>query len=87
MVKRSKRLEKGIESLKKEMESHFDKLDKDINEENEILAEYHFKEIDKSLIDALEHKINLLGANVEDIKLIKRYRERLEAYKRKLSGN
>lgn len=81
MVKRSKKLDKGIESLKKEIEKHFEKLDKDVNGEDEILARYHVKEIDKSLIDALEHKIKLLG---EDSKLIKDYRNRLDEYKKKL---
>lgn len=84
MVKRSKRLEKGIESLKKEIEEHFGKLDKDIIEENEILARYHIKEIDKSFISVLEHKINLVGGNSGDIELIKRYKNRLEEYKKKL---
>jgi hypothetical protein len=32
MVKRTKRLEKGIESLKKEIEVHFSKLEQDIKE-------------------------------------------------------
>ena len=84
MVKRSKRLEKGIESLKKEIEEHFTKLDKDIIKEDVILAEYHVKEIDKSLITALERKINLLGDDTNNIELIKRYRNRLEEYKKKL---
>ncbi|MEK6873680.1 MAG: hypothetical protein AABW91_02450 [Nanoarchaeota archaeon] len=84
MVKRSKRLEKGIKSLKKEIEEHFGKLDKDIIEENEILARYHIKEIDKSFISVLEHKINLVGGNSGDIELIKRYKNRLEEYKKKL---
>ena len=85
MVKRSKKLGKGIESLKKEIEEHFDKLDKDLIEDDEILAKYHIKEIDKSLITALEHKINLLDENKDNIELIKKYRNRLEEYKKKLS--
>ena len=49
MVKRAKRLEKGIESLKQELEEHFKKVEKDIAEENFDRGKYHVKEIDKSL--------------------------------------
>ena len=58
MVKRVKRLEKAIESLK--------------------------KEIDKSLIYALENKIGLIGESIENIELIKKYKKLLEEYKKKL---
>ena len=85
MAKRSKRLEKAIESYKAEIERHFEKLDKDINEENEVLARYHVKEIDKSLIDSLQHKIDLLGEDTENIELIKKYKARLDKYKKKLA--
>ena len=84
MVKRSKKLDKGIESLKREIEKHFAKMDKDISEEDEILASYHIKEIDKSLITALERKISLLSGDVIDIELIKKYKNLLEEYKKKL---
>jgi len=84
MAKRSKRLKTAIESYKSEIEKHFDKLDKDLSEKDEILAKYHIKEIDKSLITALEHKLNLLGENSENIELIKDYKNRLENYKKKL---
>jgi len=84
MVKRSKRLEKGIESLKKEIGEHFDKLEKDISEGDEILVKYHAKEIDKSLIVALERKINLVGEDIDHNALIKKYRDILKEYKKKL---
>ena len=84
MVKRSKRLEKAIKSYKSEIEKHFEKLKKDISGKDEILARYHIKEIDKSLITALEHKINLLGSNARDIELIKKYKALLEEYKKKM---
>ena len=84
MVKRAKRLKNAIESYKAEIENHFEKLDKDIIEEDRMLAEYHIKEIDKSLITALERKIIALGANTQDLDLIKEYRARLKAYKKKL---
>ena len=84
MAKRSKRLEKGIESIKEEIEAHFEKLENDMDEEDKTLAEYHVKELDKSLITALEHKISLLGEGAVDIELIKRYRNLLEEYKKKL---
>jgi len=84
MVNRKKRLEKAIESYKAEIEKHFEKLDKDINEEDEVLARYHIKEIDKSLITALERKINLLDYDSKNVELIKKYRKKLEEYKDKL---
>ena len=84
MVKRSKKLKSAIESYKAEIEKHFKKLEKDINERDEILARYHVKEIDKSLINALEKKMNLLGREAENIELIKRYKNLLAEYRRKL---
>ena len=84
MVKRSKKLRIAIESYRKEIEKHFDKLDNDINEKDDILERYNIKEIDKSLITALEHKISLLGMNDKDLELIKKYKSRLEEYKKKL---
>jgi len=88
MVKRSKKLKTAIESYRAEIEKHFEKLEKDINKRDEILARYHIKEIDKSLITALEKKMILLGEEVEDIELIKKYKNLLAEYKRKLGmGN
>ena len=71
----------------KAIEKHFEKLEKDINERDEILARYHVKEIDKSLISTLEKKMSLLGEEAKDIELIKIYKNRLEDYKRKLGMN
>ena len=84
MVKRNKRLKIAIGSYKDEIEKHFEKLEEDINKENEILAKYHIKEIDKSLIKALEEKISLLGMESEYSELIRKYKDRLEKYKKKL---
>ena len=84
MVKRDHRLEKGIESLSEEIEKHFEKLEREISEKDEILARYHIKEIDKSLITALEHKISLLGSDAADVELIKKYKSLIEAYKKNL---
>ena len=84
MAKRAKKLKIAIESYKSEIETHFEKLEKDMREENELLARYHIKEIDKSLIAALEHKISLLGENASYTELIKTYKKRLEDFKRKL---
>ena len=76
MVKRFKRAEKGIESLKKQIEKHFDKIEADIRENNIDRGRYHFKEIDKSLLVALEIKVKILGT--EEDKSVQSYRERLE---------
>lgn len=76
MVKRIKRAEKGIESLKEQIEKHFDKIEADILEKNIDRGRYHIKEIDKSLLKALEIKIKLLG--VEKDNSIKDYKEKIK---------
>ncbi len=83
MVKRTKKVEKGIESLKKQIDGHFLRIEKDIKEGRIERGRYHIKEIDKSLLKALELKIEILG--VEDAKRdLKIYRGRLEKLKKKL---
>jgi hypothetical protein len=76
MVKRVKRVEKGIESLKEQIEEHFKKIDRDIQEKNVDRGRYHLKEIDKSLLKALEIKIRILG--ITNDTSILTYKERLE---------
>lgn len=82
MVKRVKRVEKGIESLKKEIEKHFEKIEKDIQEENIDKGRYHIKEVDKSLLKALELKIKILGTEDDSVQV---YRERLEKLRKSLN--
>ncbi|PIN91575.1 hypothetical protein COU57_00025 [Candidatus Pacearchaeota archaeon CG10_big_fil_rev_8_21_14_0_10_32_14] len=84
MPKRIKKLKSSIDSYKLEIEKHFQKLEKDIEEKNEILAGYHVKEIDKSLINALQNKIRLIGDNPTDKILVENYKKRLEEFKEKL---
>ena len=43
MAKRTKRTKKGVESLKKEIEEHFLKIEKDIKENEIERARYHTK--------------------------------------------
>ncbi|MBS3079419.1 hypothetical protein J4218_04815 [Candidatus Pacearchaeota archaeon] len=81
MVKRVKRLERGIESLKQEIENHFEKIQDDISKNNLNRGRYHIKEIDKSLLNALELKIQILGIQDDFLDV---YRKRLEEVKRKL---
>jgi len=85
MVKRAKRIEKGIESLKKEIEEHFDKIEEDILDKNIDRGRYHIKEIDKSLLKTLELKIKILGIENDNSVLI--YRERLEKLRESLGLN
>lgn len=59
-MKRSKKAGKSAESIKEQIEKHFEKLKKEVDEKNEVLVRYHVKEIDKSLIDALEKKMKIL---------------------------
>lgn len=77
---RTKKTLKSIETIKEEIEKHFTKLEREINEKKEILAHYHIKEIDKSLLDFLEKKLNLLKI---DKNIIQQYKKRLENLKEK----
>ncbi len=81
MAKRTKRLEKGIESLKKEIEEHFLKIEEDISEGRIERGMYHIKEIDKSLLKALEIKIEMLESKDNSIKV---YKERLNKLRKNL---
>ena len=78
MVKRVKRIEKGIDSLKREIEEHFEKLKRDIEEGNIDRGRYHSKELDRSLISSLELKIRVLGVKDDSAS---KYRERLNKIK------
>ncbi len=81
MGKRFKRIEKGADSLKKEIEEHFLKVDIDLKENNLDRGKYHIKEIDKSLLKALEIKISILGIEDNSVQV---YRERLRKLREKL---
>jgi len=81
MVKRVKRLKKGIESLEEEIEKHFIKLEQDIKDGQIDRGRYHFKEIDKSLLLALERKLEFLKI---ESNLVEQYRKRLGELKRRL---
>ena len=80
MDKRIKRAQKGIESLKEEIEKHFQKIEEDIFEGNLDRGRYHVKEIDKSLLKALEVKIQILGIEDNSLEI---YRKRLEELREK----
>jgi hypothetical protein len=82
MVKREKRLRKSIVSIKKQIEEHFGKLEKEVENKDWTFARYHLKEIDKSLIDDLEYRMKLLG--VVDKDLLERYRRKLGKITQKL---
>jgi len=84
MVKRSNRAKTAIESLKKQINEHFLKIEEDIAKNNSDLGRYHIKEVNKSLITALEKKISFLGMSDEDSKTIMGFKRRLEEYKKKL---
>ena len=81
MAKRIKRVEKGVESLKKEIEFHFLKIENDVKENNIDRGKYHIKEIDKSLLKALEIKMEILGIKDDSIQS---YRKRLNKLKNDL---
>ena len=84
MAKRAKRLEKGIETLKEQIEEHFSKIEEDIQENRIERGRYHIKEIDKSLLKTLEIKIEFLG--IED-KSVEIYKEKLNKLKKEFGLN
>lgn len=81
MAKRTKRVEKGVESLKQEIENHFIKLDNDLKEGNIDRGRYHIKEIDKSLLKALEIKLDILQSKDDSLN---KFREKLNKIKKDL---
>lgn len=81
MVKRAKRLGKGIENIKKEIEEHFSKIEQDIKEDRIERGRYHIKEIDKSLLKALQLKIDFLGIKDNSVQS---YKDRLNNLKKSL---
>ncbi len=83
MVKRDKRLKKGIQSLKEQIGKHFSKIEKAIQEKKFELGRYHTKEIDKSLIRALELKLKILETNDNSVK---KYRKRLKEMEKELDS-
>jgi len=86
MAKRTKKAKKGIESLKQKIEKHFEKIDNDILEKDETTARYHIKELDRSLIIALEKKMTFLTKNSKENKeFLDVWKKKLEKYKKKLS--
>ncbi len=54
MVNRKKRLQKGIESLEKQIKLHKEKMDKAEEEDNVELASYYKKEIEAKKRDKEE---------------------------------
>jgi len=82
MVKRIKRIKKGIESLKKEIDEHFNKIEEDLKERNISRGMYHIKEVDKGLLKALEIKIDVLKIHDNSVQ---RYREKLEKLRKKIN--
>jgi len=60
MTNRKKRLQKGIESLERQIRLHEEKLEKAEEEDNIELAEYYRKEINAKKKDK-EEKERLLG--------------------------
>ena len=79
MAKRIKRIKKGAQSLKEEIEKHFLKLEKDLENDNIELGRYHIKEIERGLIKALEIKIDIL--KIDDNSVLK-YKKRLNELKK-----
>jgi len=83
MAKRTKRAGKSIESLKNEIENHFEKVEDDIKQKNINRGEYHCREIENSFLFALQLKMRILGKI--DIELIEEYRKRSEKLKEKIN--
>lgn len=77
MAKRVVRAKKSIESLKKEIELHFAKLENDLSKGNIDRGRYHTKEIQRSLISALKIKMKILGKTDDNL---------LDSYNKKLKN-
>ncbi len=60
MPNRKKRLEKGIESIKKEIEKHKQKRARAISEGDEGLSEYYDKEVE-GMEDQINRKKDIIG--------------------------
>ncbi len=84
MARRTTKVRKSIESLKKQIGEHFLKVEKDIDEGNVEAGLYHVKEIDKSLLKALEIKLEHLKASKEEMEILESYKKRLEVLRRKI---
>ncbi len=85
MVERTKRAIKGINSLEKEIQKHLAKIKSDVQGGNIDRGKYHCKEVDKSLITALEIKLKIAG--IPDKSIIQKYRKKLDELKDILSKN
>ncbi|MEK6933230.1 MAG: hypothetical protein AABW56_05585 [Nanoarchaeota archaeon] len=83
MVKRTKKIGRGIENLKKQIKGHFSKIEEDIKENRIERGLYHIKEIDKSLLKALELKLGILGIKDRSVEV---YKERLRRIKEDLKS-
>ena len=59
-------------------------MEKDIQESKIERGRYHIKEIDKSLLKALEIKLEILGIKDDSVSL---YRERLDKLRKKLEDD
>jgi len=81
MTKKEK-IEKAIESYKKQIELHFEKLERDLRTKDFEHARYHIKEIDKSLIEGLVKKMKKLGKIDKELigSYAKKLRDILEKY-------
>tara|TARA_Y100000034_G_C6866165_1_gene394797 strand:+ start:768 stop:1013 length:246 start_codon:yes stop_codon:yes gene_type:complete len=73
--KRKKRLTKSVDSIKKQIEIHFKKLEDDLEKGDFDYARYHAKELDKSLIDSLKKRLEMLGKDNNSVKV---YGDRLK---------
>lgn len=81
MAKRVKRAQKSIFSIKKEIEEHFRKLERDIEENNLDRGRYHFKELNSGFIPSLERKFKILGKSDDSIE---EYKKRLMRLREKV---
>tara|TARA_Y100000034_G_scaffold81181_1_gene97325 strand:- start:410 stop:664 length:255 start_codon:yes stop_codon:yes gene_type:complete len=75
---RKKKLEKGIESHRKQIIKHFQEIEKDIKNKDENLTRYHIKEQRMSHIPALKDKMEKIK-NINEEELSD-YEKRLEEF-------
>jgi hypothetical protein len=89
MAQKFKDIKERIESLEKQIEIHFEKLEKEIKGGDFNSGRYHVKEIELSFLKNIEKRISIMQKHGKEIdsELVKRiesYKKRLEDLKEKV---
>jgi len=83
MAKRIKRAEKSKESLIRQIDKHFEKIEEDIGKNDLEAGRYHIKETKNSHLVQLRRKLDILGESDE---IVEKYEKRLEELEEKIKN-